>query len=102
MTSVLQFSKWKQITKLIVPSALPNILLGVRLSLGVSWLGIVVAEMMGSNAGIGNMIQEARQFSQTTIVLSGIVIFAIVGKLSDSLVRFLENRWLKWRDNFQG
>ncbi|WP_256757743.1 ABC transporter permease [Cohnella sp. WQ 127256] len=102
VTRVLNFSIWKQITRLIIPSALPNILLGVRLSMGVSWLGLVVAEMMGSSAGIGFMINDARQYSQTTVVYVGILIFAVVGKLSDSLVRLLERHWLKWRDNFQG
>ncbi|QRG66743.1 ABC transporter permease [Brevibacillus choshinensis] len=99
---VLQFSKWKQITQLILPAALPNILLGVRLSLGAAWLGLVVAELMGSSEGVGYLIMDARQFSQTAIVFVGIVIFALVGKATDSLVRFLEKRWLKWRDNYNG
>ncbi|UNL86715.1 ABC transporter permease [Priestia koreensis] len=99
---VLQFSKKKQITKLIIPAALPNILLGVRLSLGIAWLGLVVAELMGSSAGVGYMIMDARQFSQTDIVFVGIIIFAVVGKLTDSFVRVLEKHLLKWRDSYQG
>lgn len=99
---VLEFSRWKQITRLILPAALPNILLGVRLSLGAAWLGLVVAELMGSSEGVGYLIMDARQFSQTAIVFVGIVIFALVGKATDSLVRYLERRWLKWRDNYSG
>ncbi|GAA4707364.1 ABC transporter permease [Brevibacillus fulvus] len=99
---VLEFSRLQLITKLIVPAALPNILLGVRLSLGIAWLGLVVAELMGSSEGIGYMITDARQFSQTAIVFVGIIIFAVVGKITDSFVRFLENRLLKWRDNYKG
>lgn len=99
---VLQFSKKKQITKLIIPAALPNILLGVRLSLGIAWLGLVVAELMGSSSGVGYMIMDARQFSQTDIVFVGIIIFAVVGKLTDSFVRVLEKHLLKWRDSYQG
>lgn len=99
---VLQFSRWKQITRLILPAALPNILLGVRLSLGAAWLGLVVAELMGSSEGVGYLIMDARQFSQTAIVFVGIVIFALVGKATDSLVRYLEKRWLKWRDHYSG
>ncbi|MFT8322118.1 MAG: ABC transporter permease [Bacillus sp. (in: firmicutes)] len=102
VAKVLEFSPLKQMTKLILPAALPNILLGVRLSLGIAWLGLVVAELMGSTAGIGYMIMDARQFSQTSIVFVGIIIFAVVGKLTDSLVRLLERRLLKWRDSFQG
>jgi sulfonate transport system permease protein len=99
---VLEFSRYQLVTKLILPAAMPNILLGIRLSLGVAWLGLVVAELMGSSAGIGYMILDARQFSNTEIVFVGIIIFAIVGKLTDSLVRQLEFKLLKWRDNFIG
>lgn len=99
---VLQFSRFKQITQLILPAALPNILLGVRLSLGAAWLGLVVAELMGSSEGVGYLIMDARQFSQTAIVFVGIAIFAFVGKATDSLVRFFEKRWLKWRDSYSG
>jgi len=102
VAKVLQFSKWKQITLVILPAALPNILLGVRLSLGAAWLGLVAAELMGSSEGIGYLITDARQFSQTSIVFVGIIIFAIFGKLSDSLVRFFERRLLKWQDTYKG
>ncbi|WP_274648901.1 ABC transporter permease [Paenibacillus humicola] len=102
VSRVLQYSRFKQIALLIVPAALPNILLGIRLSLGVAWLGLVVAELMGSSAGIGYLIMDARQFSQTPIVFVGILIFALVGKLTDSLVRFLERRLLRWRDSYGG
>ncbi|MGG3726185.1 ABC transporter permease [Bacillus wiedmannii] len=99
---VLEFSKRKLITKLILPAALPNLLLGARLSLGVAWVSLVVAELMGSTEGIGYMIIDARQFSNTDIVFVGIIIFAFVGKFSDSLVRLLEVKFLRWRDNFKG
>ncbi|PFV87835.1 ABC transporter permease [Bacillus thuringiensis] len=99
---VLEFSKRKLITKLILPSTLPNLLLGARLSLGVAWVSLVVAELMGSTEGIGYMIMDARQFSNTDIVFVGIIIFAFVGKFSDSLVRLLEVKFLRWRDNFKG
>ncbi|EOO34703.1 alkanesulfonate ABC transporter permease [Bacillus cereus VD133] len=99
---VLEFSKRKSITKLILPAALPNLLLGARLSLGVAWVSLVVAELMGSTEGIGYMIMDARQFSNTDIVFVGIIIFAFVGKFSDSLVRLLEVKFLRWRDNFKG
>ncbi|RUT29586.1 ABC transporter permease [Paenibacillus zeisoli] len=99
---VLEFSRMQMIMKLILPASLPNILLGTRLSLGVAWIGLVVAEMMGSTSGIGFMINDARSMSLTTVMFVGIVVFAIVGKLSDSLVLLVERRLLRWRDSFQG
>jgi sulfonate transport system permease protein len=102
VSRVLEFSRMKQIVWLIFPAALPNILLGVRLSLGVAWLGLVVAELMGSSNGIGYLILDARQFSNTSVVFVGIMIFAIVGKVTDSLVRLLERKLLSWQDNYRG
>ncbi|TDF98788.1 ABC transporter permease [Paenibacillus piri] len=99
---ILEFSRWKQITRLVIPAALPNLLLGLRLSLGVSWLGLVAAELMGSSEGVGYLIMDARQFSQTSIVFVGIIIFALVGKGTDSIVRYLEKKLLKWRDTYSG
>lgn len=102
VTRVLEYSPLQQVLRLILPAALPHILLGVRLSLGIAWLCLVVAELMGASSGIGYMIQEARQYSQTAAVFVGIAIFAAAGKLSDSLVRQLESRLLRWRDAYKG
>jgi sulfonate transport system permease protein len=76
--------------------------LGIRLSLGAAWLALVVAELMGSTEGVGYMMMDARQFSNTDIVFVGIIIFAAVGKLTDSFVRLLETRLLKWQDTYNG
>lgn len=102
VSRIFQYSKLQLVIRLIIPAAMPNILLGIRLSLGVSWLVLVVAEMMGTSAGIGYMIQDARAYSQTDIVFVGIIIFAIVGKLSDSVVRLLESKLLRWRETYKG
>ncbi|OAB47228.1 ABC transporter permease [Paenibacillus antarcticus] len=99
---VLGFSRMKQIIRLVLPAAVPNIMLGVRLSLGLSWLGLVVAELIASSSGIGYMISDARQFADTPVVFVGIIIFAIAGLLSDSVVRLIERRLLRWKDSYQG
>ncbi|WP_413004205.1 ABC transporter permease [Paenibacillus sp. 1P03SA] len=102
VTRILQYSRGRQLTKLIIPSALPHILLGLRLAMGVSWLVLVFAELMGTSAGIGYMIEDARTYSNTDIVFVGIILFALVGSLSDLAVHALEKRWLGWRDTFKG
>ncbi|MBM7665750.1 sulfonate transport system permease protein [Solibacillus kalamii] len=99
---VLQFNKMQLVLKLIIPSALPHILLGLRLSVGVSWLGLVVAEMMGSTEGIGFLINDARSMSIITTVFVGIIIFALLGKLSDFLVLTVEKKLLNWQSTFEG
>ncbi|MGE6719583.1 ABC transporter permease [Peribacillus frigoritolerans] len=98
---ILEFSRREQITKLMIPAALPNILLGIRLALSAAWMCLVVAELLGADRGVGFMIQDARSFMQTDVVFVGIIIFALAGKISDSFVRFLENHLLKWQDSFK-
>ena len=99
---LLQFNRIQLVMKLIIPSALPHILLGLRLSVGVAWLGLVVAEMMGSTQGIGFLINDARSMSIITTVFVGIIIFALLGKLSDFLVLTVEKHLLKWQSTFEG
>ena len=102
VAKVLGFNKWQQIVGLVIPGALPNILLGVRLSIGLSWLGLVVAELIASTSGIGYMMSDARQFADTPVVFVGIIIFACAGLITDGLVRFIEARMLRWKDTYGG
>lgn len=101
VAQILEYSRLEQITKLMIPAALPNILLGIRLALSAAWMCLVVAELLGADKGVGFMIQDARSFMQTDVVFVGIIIFALAGKISDSFVRFLENHLLKWQDSFK-
>jgi sulfonate transport system permease protein len=101
VAQILEYSRIEQITKLMIPASLPNILLGIRLALSAAWMCLVVAELLGADRGVGFMIQDARSFMQTDTVFVGIIIFALAGKISDSIVRFLEHRLLKWQDSFK-
>lgn len=102
VASTLGFSTWLTVRLLVVPGALPSILLGLRLSIGMAWLCLVVAELMGATSGIGYLIQDARSLLNTSTVMVGVIIFAAVGKLSDSFVRILERRLLRWRETYAG
>jgi len=81
----------------ILPGALPSILVGVRFSLGFMWVILIVAETISASSGIGYMTMNAREFLQTDVVLVGIILYALLGKLADMLARALENWWLPWR-----
>ncbi|SEU25766.1 ABC transporter permease [Paenibacillus sp. NFR01] len=102
VTRVLGFSRAKQIVRLVLPASVPNIVLGLRLSLGLSWLGLVVAELIASTSGIGYMMSDARQFADTPVVFVGIIVFAAAGLISDTLVRLLGQRLLRWQDHYLG
>lgn len=102
MSATLGFTTWQRLRLVVLPGAMPNILLGLRLSIGMAWLCLVVAELMGATSGVGYLIQNARSLLDTATVMVGVLVFAVVGKLSDSLVRLLERRLLRWRDAYEG
>jgi len=85
----------------ILPGALPNILVGVRFSLGLMWVILIVAETISAQSGIGYMTMNAREFLQTDVVLVGILLYALLGKLADVLSRTLERFWLRWHPGYQ-
>jgi len=87
--------------EVILPGALPSILVGVRYGLGITWLTLIVAETISASSGIGYMTMNAREFLQTDVVVLGILIYALLGKLADSATRYLERRWLSWHPAFQ-
>lgn len=81
---------------IILPGALSSILVGVRFSLGVMWLTLIVAETISAHSGIGYMAMNAREFMQMDVIVLSIVLYALFGKLSDVIARFFEKRWFKW------
>ncbi|NQX64606.1 alkanesulfonate transporter permease subunit [Paenibacillus ferrarius] len=87
-------------TKVILPGALANILLGIRFSLGIMWLSLIVAETIAADSGIGYMATHAREFMQMDVVVLCVILYALLGKLSDLAAKYFENRWLKWHHNY--
>jgi len=94
-------SGWPLYRQVILPGALPSILVGVRFSLGFMWVILIVAETISAQAGIGYMTMNAREFLQTDIVLVGILLYALLGKLADLLAKGLERWWLRWNPAYQ-
>lgn len=80
----------------ILPGALPSILVGVRFALGLMWLTLIVAETISANAGIGYLAMNAREFLQTDVVVVAIILYAVLGKLADLSAQLLERVWLRW------
>jgi sulfonate transport system permease protein len=82
--------------QVILPGALPSILVGLRYALGVMWLTLIVAETIAANAGIGYVTMNAREFLQTDVLVLGILLYAALGKGADLAARLLERRLLAW------
>jgi sulfonate transport system permease protein len=94
---VLRFTPWQRISVVVVPSTLPQVLVGLRQSLGIAWLSLIVAEQINADAGLGYLINNANQSLRTDIVVFGLILYALLGLTTDGVVRLLEKRALRWR-----
>jgi sulfonate transport system permease protein len=94
---VFGLSRAGVIRHIVLPGALPSGLVGLRYALGVAWLSLVVAEQVNADSGIGFMINDARDFLRTDVIVVGLLVYALLGLLADGLVRVLERRALAWR-----
>jgi len=97
---VLKLRRRELITQIVLPGALPQILVGLRQSLGVGWLALVVAEQVNANAGLGFMISQATQFLRNDVIIVALLVYCGLGLVTDALVRLLERRALRWRKSF--
>lgn len=87
--------------RVILPGALPSIFVGVRYALGIMWLTLIVAETISASSGLGYMAMQAREFLLIDVVVLAIIIYALLGKLADSVARLLERLSLQWHPAFQ-
>jgi sulfonate transport system permease protein len=94
-------SRWQLYSQIILPGALSSILVGLRFSLGLMWVILIVAETISAQAGIGYLTMNAREFLQTDVVLVGILLYALLGKFADIFARGLERYWLRWHPGYQ-
>ena len=93
-----QLSKAQLFFKILLPGALPTILMGVRYALGVMWTTLIVAETLAASSGIGYMSTNAQNFMDMSTILMCIVIYALLGKASDLMAKSLENSMLEWQN----
>jgi sulfonate transport system permease protein len=96
----LHLRRGELVRQIVLPGALPQMLVGLRQSLGFAWLALVVAEQINANAGLGFMITQATQFLRNDVIFVALLVYCILGLLTDALVRLLERRALSWRRGF--
>lgn len=95
--AALRFTWWQRISIVVLPSALPQLLVGLRQSLGIAWLSLIVAEQINADAGLGYIINNAQQALRTDLVVFGLILYALLGLTTDGIVRLLETWALRWR-----
>lgn len=87
----------ERLRHVIVPGALPSALVGLRLSLGVAWLSLIVAEQINATSGVGYLVSDAASFGRTDVVVGGLIVYSLLGLATDALVRSIERKALAWR-----
>ncbi len=90
-------SRWQVMRHVILPSALPEILTAMRIGIGFGWTTLVAAEMVAATKGLGYMVLTASQFLQTSTVIMGIIVIAIIAYAFDMLMRWIERRVVPWK-----
>ncbi|MGL4289057.1 MAG: ABC transporter permease subunit [Phreatobacter sp.] len=96
----LGLTRLELIRHVILPGALPSFLVGLRYSLGVGWLSLVVGEQINATSGIGYLAMSARDFLRTDIIFVALIVYAMLGLAADQIVRSVERAVLVWRPSF--
>ncbi|MGY8831726.1 MAG: ABC transporter permease [Pseudomonadales bacterium] len=97
-----QLSRFALVRRILLPAALPNLFTGLRGALSLSWMFLVAAELIAATRGLGYLLSDGRETSRPDLVIAAILLLAVLGKLSDSLLKYWETRALSWRDSYQG
>ena len=95
---VYRLKYWQQIQQIVLPAASPGILTGLRNSLSLSWMLMIAAELIAATQGIGYLLSDGRETSRPDIVIIAIILLAVLGKITDSIMKLFEHRLLRWRD----
>ncbi|MFC8172854.1 ABC transporter permease [Streptomyces sp. NPDC057325] len=98
----LGLGRWGLVRHVVLPGALPGAMTGLRYSLATAWLALVFGESINADAGIGFLMNQAREFFRTDVIVVCLVVYAFLGLLADALVRTLERLLLQWRPTFTG
>lgn len=97
LAETLRMSQRDFLLQVVLPGAVPGFLLGLRFAVTLCWVSLVVVEQINATSGLGYMIELARTYGQTQIIIVGLVVYAVLGLASDGVVRLLERRLLSWR-----
>jgi sulfonate transport system permease protein len=102
MAKAAGVGRWRLVRRVLLPGALPGALVGLRFALAYSVLGLVAAEQINADSGIGYMMTQASTYFRTDEIFLGLAIYAVLGLLADGVVRVLERALLSWRPSFAG
>ncbi|MBB4858925.1 sulfonate transport system permease protein [Novosphingobium chloroacetimidivorans] len=97
LAETMRISYLEYLRHVVLPGALPGIMLGLRFGVMAAWVSLVVVEQINTTSGIGYMINLARNYAQSDVMLVGLLLYAVLGLASDFAVRLVERKVLSWR-----
>jgi sulfonate transport system permease protein len=89
---------WRLVHRVMLPSALPSYFVGLRTGLGLAWMFVAAAELLGASSGIGYLLLEAQNLGRPAVVIAAMIMFGVCGKLTDLIVAAAAARLLHWQD----
>lgn len=95
---IFRLSRFALVRRILLPAVLPATLVALRTGLGLGFLFVVAAELMGASEGLGYLLVDGQQFSKPDQILAAIISFAVVGKLADTALVALTNPLVRWQD----
>jgi sulfonate transport system permease protein len=98
---VYRLSGWKLVRRVLLPATLPAYLVGLRSGLGLGWMFVVAAELMGASQGLGYLLIDGQMSGRVQIIIGSIVLFAIFGKLTDLILAGASQRFAGWQDTYK-
>ncbi|KOG90287.1 ABC transporter permease [Streptomyces varsoviensis] len=98
----LGLGRWGLVRHVVLPGALPGAMTGLRYALATAWLALVFGEQINADDGIGFLMNQAREFLRTDVIVVCLVVYAVLGLVADFIVRSLERLLLQWRPTFTG
>lgn len=102
LAAVSGFTRRRLIREVVVPSATPDFFVGFRFSASVAWLLLVVAEQINAKAGLGYILTEAQRYFRTDIIVGVLIVYALLGLITDKLIVSLSRGVLRWRTEYGG
>ncbi len=97
LATVVGLSRTGEIRRVVLPAVLPGFIVGLRMSVAVSWLLLVFAEQLNAHSGLGYLMVKAQTFFQTDVIVVVLITYAVLGLICDALIRLLERRVLRWQ-----
>jgi sulfonate transport system permease protein len=94
---IFKLDKLQLVRRVILPAALPSYLVGLRSGLGLGWMFVVAAEIMGASRGLGFLMIDGQMTGRASVIIASIVLFALFGKLTDLVIELVGNRLLGQR-----